>query len=196
MAKNALEVFRPLNLMFFKYLGGLVVITLIKVIAERRFTIRKKDIIFFVMCSLTGQVLYYFCEYTAMEYIPVALITIILSFVPIISILIERVFFKTKLSVSIIAGLVVCVIGMGSAGTGYLIYVRGVKYLGPTISSLFSNFLPVTPTFFGGLILGQSLGVMQIAGGLIVIVSACYVIIEKSRLQKQELKLRLENEIK
>ena len=195
----------------------------------------------------------------------------------------QRVFFKTKLSVSIIAGLVVCVIGVGlvigadfkslfsgralgyllafgaaiswnlynfitarisrtyteltmafnqllctvlislpyavavmppaecftpkiilslvyfgvrSAGTGYLIYVRGVKYLGPTISSLFSNFLPVTPTFFGWLILGQSLGVMQIAGGLIVIVSACYVIIEKSRLQKQELKLRLENEIK
>ena len=196
MAKNVLEVFRPLNLMFFKYLGGLVVITLIKVIAERKFTIRKKDIIFFVMCSLTGQVLYYFCEYTAMEYIPVALITIILSFVPIISILIERVFFKTELSVSIIAWLVVCVIGMGSAGTGYLIYVRGVKYLGPTISSLFSNFLPVTSTFFGWLILGQSLGVMQIAGGLIVIVSACYVIIEKSRLQKQELKLRLENEIK
>lgn len=85
---------------------------------------------------------------------------------------------------------------MGSAGTGYLIYVRGVKYPGPTISSLFSNFLPVTSTFFGWLILGQSLGVMQIAGGLIVIVSACYVIIEKSRLQKQELKLRLENEIK
>lgn len=196
MAKNVLEVFRPLNLMFFKYFGGLIVITLIKAVAERKFTIRKKDIIFFVMCSLTGQVLYYFCEYTAMEYIPVALITIILSFVPIISILIERVFFKTKLSVSIIAGLVVCVIGMGSAGTGYLIYVRGVKYLGSTISSLFSNFLPVTSTFFGWLILGQSLGVMQIAGGLIVIVSACYVIIEKSRLQKQELKLRLENEIK
>lgn len=87
-------------------------------------------------------------------------------------------------------------LGVGSAGTGYLIYVRGVKYLGPTISSLFSNFLPVTSTFFGWLILGQSLGVMQIAGGLIVIVSACYVIIEKSRLQKQELKLRLENEIK
>ena len=283
VAKNALEVFRPLNLMFFKYLGGLIVITAIKVAAERRFTVRKKDIIFFVLCSLTGQVLYYFCEYTAMEYIPVALITIILSFVPIISILIERVFFKTKMSVRIITGLVVCVIGVGlvigadfkslfsgralgyllafgaviswnmynfitarisrtyteltmafnqllctvlislpyavtvmppaecftpkiilslaylgvgSAGTGYLIYVRGVKYLGPTVSSLFSNFLPVTSTFFGWLILGQSLGIMQIAGGLIVIVSACYVIIEKSRLQKQELKLRLENEIK
>ena len=49
-------------------------------------------------------------------------------------------------------------LGVGSAGTGYLIYVRGVKYLGPTISSLFSNFLPVTSTFFGWLILGQSLG--------------------------------------
>ena len=46
-------------------------------------------------------------------------------------------------------------LGVGSAGTGYLIYVRGVKYLGPTISSLFSNFLPVTSTFFGWLILGR-----------------------------------------
>ncbi len=282
VAKNALEVFKPLNLMFFKYFGGLIVITVIKLIAERKFTIRKKDIVFFVLCSLTGQVLYYFCEYTAMEYIPVALITIILSFVPIVSILIERVFFKTKLSVRIIAGLVICVagvalvigadfkslfqgrilgyllafgaviswnmynfitakisqtyteltmafnqllctvlislpyaaavmppaeaftpqiilslayLGVGSAGTGYLICVRGVKYLGPTISSLFSNFLPVTSTFFGWLILGQSIDGMQIAGGAIVILSACYVIIEKNRLQKQELKLRLEEEI-
>ncbi len=281
VAKNALEVFRPLNLMFFKYLGGLVVITIIKVIAERKFTIRKKDIVFFVLCSLTGQILYYFCEYTAMEYIPVALITIILSFVPIVSILIERVFFKRKLSVRIVSGLLVCVagvglvigadfaslfqgrmigyllafgaviswnmynfitarisrtyteltmafnqifctvlislpyavsvmppaeaftpqiilslayLGVGSAGTGYLIYVRGVKYLGPTISSLFSNFLPVTSTFFGWLILGQSIGRMQIAGGAIVILSACYVIIEKNRLQKHELMQRLEKE--
>ncbi len=281
VARNALHVFRPLNLMFFKYLGGLIVITTIKVIAERKFTIQKKDIVFFVLCSLTGQVLYYFCEYTAMEYIPVALITIILSFVPIISILIERVLFKRRLSVRIIAGLVVCVagvglvigadfaslfqgrmigyllafgaviswnmynfitakisrtyteltmafnqifctvlislpyavavmppaeaftpqiilslayLGAGSAGTGYLIYVRGVKYLGPTIASLFSNFLPVTSTFFGWLILGQSIGGMQIAGGAIVILSACYVIIEKNRLQKLELKLRLEKE--
>ena len=77
-------------------------------------------------------------------------------------------------------------LGVGSAGTGYLIYVRGVKYLGPTISSLFSNFLPVTSTFFGWLILGQSLGVMQIAGGLIVIVSACYVKNEKSCFYSEE----------
>ena len=45
-AKNALEVFRPLNLMFFKYLGGLIVITLIKAVAERKFTIRKKTLYF------------------------------------------------------------------------------------------------------------------------------------------------------
>ena len=46
VAKNALEVFRPLNLMFFKYLGGLIVITLIKAVAERKFTIRKKTLYF------------------------------------------------------------------------------------------------------------------------------------------------------
>ncbi len=30
---------------------------------------------------------------------------------------------------------------------GYLILARGLRVLGPTISAMFSNFLPVTATF-------------------------------------------------
>lgn len=271
VSKGALEVFRPLNLMFFKYTGGLAVMFLLKLFVDRKFTVRKQDILMFILCGLTGQVLYYFCEYTAMEYIPVSLITIILSFVPIVSILVERVAFHHKLSAKMIAWLIVCVIGVilvigadfrillqgraigyllalgavlawnaynfltariseyytsltmsfnqlfctvlmslpyaihvmppaseftpelvlrlvylgiGSAGFGYLILVRGLRDLGPTVSALFTNFLPVTSTIFGWLILGQHLSLLQIAGGVIVVAASCIVISEKGKQDK------------
>lgn len=269
VAKTALEVFRPLNLMFFKYAGGLVVMFLLKLAIDRRFAVRKQDIIMFILCGVTGQVMYYFCEYSAMEYIPVSLITIILSFVPIVSILIERIVFKHRFSAKMAAWLIVCIIGIalvigadfrvllqgkaigyllafgavmcwnaynfltekiaehytsltmsfnqllcttlislpyaihvmppaseftpslilrlvylgvGSAGLGYLILVRGIRDLGPTISAMFTNFLPVASTIFGWLILGEHLGWLQIAGGLIVIFASCIVIAEKGKL--------------
>ena len=270
VAKCALDVFEPLNLMFFKYAGGLITITALKLICGSKFTIRKKDLIFFVLCSLTGQVFYYFCEYTAMRYIHVSLITIILSFVPILSIIIERIIFKIKLSFKMITGLVVCVIGVAliigadlhmmlggralgymlafgavlswnaynfitariskkydeltmafnqllctvlismpyaikvmppaeqftpsiiislaylgliSAGLGYFIYVKGIADLGPTIPSMFINFLPVTSTVFGWMILGQTLSPLQLLGGAIVIISSCLVIAEKRKIK-------------
>lgn len=269
VAKTALEVFRPLNLMFFKYAGGLVVMFILKLAIDRKFTVRKQDIVMFILCALVGQVMYYFCEYSAMEYIPVSLITIILAFVPIVSILIERIAFKRKFSAKMAVWLLVCIIGialvigadfrillqgkaigyllafgavmcwnaynfltekisehytsltmsfnqllcttlislpyaihvmppaseftpnlilrlaylgMGSAGLGYLILVRGIRDLGPTISAMFTNFMPVTSTIFGWLILGEHLGWLQIVGGLIVIVASCIVISEKGKL--------------
>lgn len=271
VAKNALELFKPLNLMFFKYTGGLVMITAIKLAVDRKFTIRKKDIPFFILCSLTGQVLYYFCEYTAMDYIPVSLITIILAFVPGVSIIIERIAFKKRFSIKMGIGLIICVIGVAlvigadfrvllqgraigyllafmavlswnaynfitakvsenytsltmsfnqlvctvlismpyafkvmppvekftadivtsllylglvSAGLGYLIFVRGIRDLGPTVSAMFNNFLPVTSTFFGWLLLGQNISPLQIAGGIIVVIASCVVITEKGKLEK------------
>lgn len=270
VAKCALDVFKPLNLMFFKYAGGFVTITVLKIISGSKFTIRKKDILFFILCSLTGQVLYYFCEYTAMKYIHVSLITIILAFVPIISIIIERIVFKKKLTVKILAGLIGCVVGVVliigkdlqmmlggkalgyllafgavlswniynfitariskeydsltmafnqflctvlismpyvikvmppaeqftpsiiisiaylgliSAGIGSLIYIKSIAALGPTISAVFTNFVPVTSTVFGWIILGQNLSLLQLVGEAIVIIFSCFVITEKGKLE-------------
>ena len=126
VAKTALEVFRPLNLMFFKYAGGLVVMFILKLAIDRKFTVRKQDIIMFILCGATGQVLYYFCEYSAMEYIPVSLITIILSFVPIVSILIERIAFKRKFSAKMAVWLLVCIIGIALViGADFRVLLQG-----------------------------------------------------------------------
>ena len=96
-AKEALRVLEPMNLLFLKYLTGLVLVLIVKLNQDRKSIVRKKDIPFFILCSLTGEILYFTCEYTAMDYIPVSLITIILAFVPAVSIIAERIIYKLSL---------------------------------------------------------------------------------------------------
>ena len=271
-AKAALTVLEPLNLLFFKYATGLVLVLAIKLKQDRRSVVRVKDIPFFVLCSLSGEILYNFCEYTSMDYLPVSLITIILSFVPAISIIAERILFKKRFTAKMVLGISICIIGVAivigadfkelfqgrligyllafgaviawnaynfitaslsknysspsmtmnqlictllilgpyaihtmppaetftpdviggviylgliSAGLGFMIMIRGLKVLGPTISAMFSNFLPVTATFFGWMFLGESIGIMQFVGGAIVIASSCIVIKEKGKMEEQ-----------
>lgn len=79
-------------------------------------------------------------------------------------------------------------LGLVSEGLCFMIEVKGIQKLGPTISGVYSNFLPVTTAIFGVVMLGQSLGILQCIGGIIVIFSGCAVIWEKSRLEQvQEL---------
>lgn len=280
-AKEALNVLQPLNLLFLKYSVGFLVLAGIKLKVDRKSLIRLKDLPWFILCSITGEIIYFFCEYTAMDYIPVSLITIILSFVPAVSILIERVIFKKKLTFKITLGVAFCIIGVMivigadfrilfqgrllgyllafgaviswncynfitakisknynsatmsftqlcctvllvmpyalhtmppaeaftpkviggiiylgciSAGLGFFIMVNGLKNLGPTVSGMFSNFLPVTATFFGWLFLHESIGIMQFVGGAIVIGSACLVIIEKGKAETETEKLPANDE--
>ncbi len=272
LAKKALEVLAPMNLLFLKYSIGFLFLFAVKLKFDRRHWVRPRDIPLFILCSITGEILYFFCEYTAMDYIPVSLITIILSFVPAVSIIIERVVFRKKFNTRIVAGVLMCIVGvavvigadfrelfngritgyllafgavfswnmynfltarlgegysgvtlaftqlcctvllvmpyalhtmppiedftpgviggiiylgLGSAGIGFFIMVNGLKVLGPTISAMFSNFLPVTATFFGWLFLGQVVGISQLMGGVIVIVSSCIVIAEKGKMEER-----------
>ena len=50
---------------------------------------------------------------------------------------------------------------------------------------MFSNFLPITSTFFGWAFLGEMITGVQILGGVMVVVSACVVIKEKGRMDNQ-----------
>lgn len=271
-AKTALKVLEPMNLLFLKYLTGFFLLLALKLKLDRKNFVKLKDIPLFILCSVTGEILYFFCEYTAMDYIPVSLITIILSFVPAVSILTEKIIFKRNFSVKMAVGVLMCIIGvmivigadfkellngkligyilafgaviswniynfvtermgneysgvtvtftqlcctallimpyalhtmppienftpeviggiiylgLGSAGIGFFITVNSLKVLGPTISAMFSNFLPVTATFFGWLFLGQVVGISQLVGGAIVIISSCVVITEKGKMEEK-----------
>lgn len=269
MAKHALEAIEPMTLLFFKYLIGFFILLAIKLKLEGRNFIRKKDLPIFFLCALFGDIGYFYSEYKAMSYLPVSLITIILAFVPVVSIVIDRIFFKKIPSKKMIVGIlfsifgialiigidikvlaqgrvfgyllsfsavimwniynfitaslhdkyasitltlnqIICALllvwpyalthmpnwevltpsmiggvlylGIVSTSICFVIMVKALHILGPTVSAVFSNFLPVTSTFFGWLLLKETIMPLQMAGGIIVIAAGYFVIKERSLL--------------
>lgn len=272
IAKDALEVVDPLVILTVKYVLGAAVMAgvLFKTTGFRK--LKKRDLPICILCTILGHILYYFCEYSALEMVPVANITILLGFLPVGTVMVEKILFKRKISKRLIIGMLVCVggimltigndllalgggklegyllcfgavvcwaaylfvtesvsedydstliafyqtliaaiitmpytvthlpefsamepkilcelvyLGLVSEGLCFMIEVKGIQKLGPTISGVYSNFLPVTTAIFGVAMLGQNLGILQCIGGVIVILSGCVVIWEKSRLEKR-----------
>lgn len=270
-AKQALAVMEPLSLIFFKYAIGFLVVLGIKLKLDGRGLMRKKDIPMFVICALFGEVGYFFLEYSAMDYLPVALVTIVLAFVPGLSILIDKVIFKKKATGKMVIGMLLSILGiifvigfdykillqgrligyllafgaviswnlynfltaslhekyssatltlnqlictllmvgpyglshlpapqlvtpgvvggilyLGilSTGLGFLIQVKSLHVLGPTVTAIFSNLLPITTTFFGWLFLKETISFAQMLGGAVVIAAGYIVIKEKGRLEE------------
>lgn len=272
-AKWGLAILSPFGLLFWKYIIGLLAIAVIMFIRHKRLMFHLRDLPIFFICALFGEVLYYGCEYAAMDYMPVSIITIILGFVPIISIVVERIIYKRKANRIIIISIIFCVIGVilvigadfgslfqGSAlgyafaigavfswnifnfitsslgrydvfslsftqiacsliitapialrempalsefegtviigiiwigvvnsGIGFMLYAFGLLRLGPTTAALYSDFLPVTTTFFGAIFLKESITVLQIIGGIVVIAAAFVAIKEKGKLDEMRL---------
>ena len=275
-AKWALESVATLTLVCFKYMLAILVIGPIKLKMDRRSFFRKKDIPLFFVCALFGEILYFFCEYEAMDYMPVSLITVILAFVPAASIMTEKLLFKRDPTLAMVAGIFICIfgiimvigadigilfegrfagylfcfgavlswntynfmtahlkerysaitltfnqlvctillslpfalsdlpkpeditmpvlggmlfLGFISAGAGFLVYVYALGVLGPTTMSVYSNFLPVTATLFGWILLGEMIGGVQLLGGIIVISAGYLVIKEKAKVDKKRLEV-------
>lgn len=267
-AKSALDAVKPLSLVCIKYCVGLVLLMIVKTIVDRRFPLKVRDIPLLLLCSLFGDVIYFGSEYAAMSYLPVSVITIILAFVPCVSIFIEMVRYKNKPTGGILLGVLASVVGVAlvigadveelfqgkyigyllafgavicwniynfltkdlsekyspldltilqqvcaillvlpyaiknlpeaeiitpsvvtgvlylgivSAFIGFLIYIKAIDVIGPTPCALYSNFLPVTSTFFGWIILGEYVSPTQILGGVIVIAAGAFVIHKKGK---------------
>ena len=75
-------------------------------------------------------------------------------------------------------------LGIVGACIGFLIQVKSLHILGPTTTAMFSNFLPITSTFFGWLCLSETISLMQILGGALVITAGYIVIREKGRVEE------------
>lgn len=269
-AKQALVVMEPMTLVFLKYCIGFAVVLIIKLKTEGKNLMQKKDILLFLFCAIFGEIGYFYFEYTAMEFLPVSLITIVLAFVPVLSIMIDRVVFKKRTTKKMSIGILFTIIGIAliigvdyrilfqgringyllafgavitwnlynfltaslherygsatltlnqlictllltwpyglahmphlgaitpgvvggmiylgvfSTALGFLIMVRSLHILGPTATAIFSNFLPVTTTLFGWLILKETIMPVQMLGGVIVITAGYIVIREKGRVE-------------
>lgn len=111
VAKQALLTLDSLTLMFFKYSAGFVVILILKLKMDR-VLIRKKDIPIFLACAIFGEIGYFFFEYNAMDYLPISLITILLSFVPIVSLLTEKILYNRRITRFMTIGVITCTLGV------------------------------------------------------------------------------------
>ena len=276
VAKTLMEAFSPVNVLLFKYTVCLACMAVIRFTLVKGVKTSPKDYLHFMVATFSGIVLYFLFDYKAMDYMPISLVTIVLAFVPVVSIIIDRIVFKRKMTARIILGVAGSVIGVAivigpdigllmqgriigyvlafgavlswnaynflaeplskkyppivvafnqvfcafllvlplqltalpdlskftpsmvigvlylgilSGVIGYMTMPLGLKHLGPTISGVFSNFLPISSTFFAWVILGESMGPVQLAGGAVVIGFSCMVIIEinkRNRIEEQE----------
>ncbi|MDR1815625.1 MAG: DMT family transporter [Clostridiales Family XIII bacterium] len=137
-AKSALTVVSPLPLVCIKYLLGCAVLLSIKLARDRRFPFSKRHLPLLIICSVTGELLYYACEYGAMAYLPVSVISIVLAFVPAVSIVLEKVLYHRRTGALLWLGIAASIVGValviggglsdfrGGAGIGYVLIFGAV----------------------------------------------------------------------
>ncbi|MDR3363514.1 MAG: DMT family transporter [Clostridiales Family XIII bacterium] len=111
-AKFVLEAIAPLPLVCIKYGIGCIVLLAIKTVRDRRFVFRVKDLPLLIACALFGEVFYYACEYGAMAYLPVSIISIVLAFVPVVSVILERFIWKRAANPKIWVGIAISIFGV------------------------------------------------------------------------------------
>ena len=73
--------------------------------------------------------------------------------------------------------------GILGTGVGFIIMVRSLYILGPTVSATFSNFCLLQQHYLDGC-LDEILSPMQLLGGSIVIAAGYIVIREKGRVEE------------
>lgn len=62
-------------------------------------------------------------------------------------------------------------LGAVGAGVSFIIYVIGVRRTAPTTASMVAMVEPVTASLFGVMLLGDQLGIVQILGMVIILVT-------------------------
>jgi len=271
IVKLVLEFLEPMSLLFFKYAVAFMFVIIVKLKTEGASFIKPRDIPIYIASVTFGEIVYYYSEYTAMGYLPVSIISIIIAFVPALSVITERVVYKKRTDIKIIMGIAACIFGVAliigvdfsvlkegkligyllafacvfswnaynfitvsihkkyetatltinqiictlillapyvihnaqelpsvtlsltmqmlflgifNSGIGFLVVVRSLHVLGPTTTTLFSNFAPVVTTFLGWLILKETIAPIQMAGGIIVIAAGYIVIKEKGKTEE------------
>lgn len=272
-AKNILEAFTPLTLIFAKYFISSIILLIIRLKKEGyRKIFQRKNFLALVIAAVFGEIVCFYCEYTALDYLPVSIITIFLALVPVVSLILERVIYGRKINLILFGGVVFSIVGIAMiigedidkllsgkltgyilviiavifwnlynfiteaiqtnytaltlslnqqiicivillpymlthlpdvekidttimmkllfvavfcAALGFVIYVKALAVVGVTPTALSINFIPLSSTFFGWLILKETIAPIQALGGVIVIISATMVIYQKEKLAKE-----------
>ena len=126
VGRALINTFSTVNVLMFKYPAALIGVTVMKKVFARDEKTEKKDFIMYFLATFFGVVLYMICEYTAMRYMPISLVTIVLGFVPVVSIIIDRILYGKRMTGKIILGVAGSVIGVAIViGTDFHLLFEG-----------------------------------------------------------------------
>ena len=147
VAKTLMDTYSAANVLLFKYVSGIIGLGAVRFTLGRGHKTEKKDYIPFLVVTFFGVVMYFVCDYAALDYLPVSVVTIVLAFVPVVSILVERILFRKKMTAKIIVGVIGSVIGVAIViGTDFSALLHGkligyVLAFGAVLSWVIYNFL-------------------------------------------------------
>lgn len=196
-AKTSQTAFETMTIVFMKYALALLVVAIMKLINKSHTPLRKKDIPVFLACSLLGQVIYFYCEYKAMDYMPVGLITVLLAFLPICAIFTEWAIYKKRPTGKMIGGVLFCIVGvaliigvdlkavLSSRFIGYLLCCaalfcwNGYNFIAETLTNKYDQFSMTFNQMVGTVLLTLPAGLAQFPGFSVfndpkIIASVCF----------------------
>ena len=130
--KFAYETYPPITLAVVRFVVATLILGALTLLPKNRVRLAKKDILTVVICGLTGIMLYAVLQNIAMQWTSASSATLIIASYPVITLLLESLIYKTKLSPLKITGILIAI-----GGVVILSYVKaGARQQGELLGSL------------------------------------------------------------
>ncbi len=110
--KIAYETFPPITLAVVRFVVATLILGVLTLLPKNRVRLEKKDILTVAVCGLTGIMLYAVLQNIAMQWTSASSATLIIASYPIITLLLETVIYKTKLSAVKVIGILIAIGGV------------------------------------------------------------------------------------
>jgi drug/metabolite transporter (DMT)-like permease len=112
IAKPMLQYVPELTLIWMKYILALIALVSVKFAVNRRWPFSVRDIPYFILLAVFGEVFYLYSSYSAIKLLPIALVTIVMSLAPVLSIGFERFIYKRRARFPALIGTAISIFGI------------------------------------------------------------------------------------
>ena len=118
-SKHAMNAgFTPMTLALMRYVMAAACLAPATLAAEKKLTLRRRDVVPMVLSGLMGITAYYFFEYNGIQCTSTVSASLILAAIPIITMLVQAAVDHTRLRPAQTAGAVISLVGVGLVLTG------------------------------------------------------------------------------
>jgi len=145
-AKPILESVPALTVIWFKYVISFAVLICIKLVRGIHIPFILRDMPVFVALALLGEVFYYLGSFSALSYLPVALVTVVIAMAPVLSIVFDRFIYKRKIRIPVALGVGVSLMGIfmvAGVDIGMVTSGRFIGYLLAVLPAVCANLYNV-----------------------------------------------------